>query len=274
MQRFPQRVVRFLETGPVSEPAGGLPLAFVHINKTAGTTFTEYLRAHFHDQRAVAPAFFGCYEQMGVHDRSRELFWGHFPYAQFAMHRPDAWFITFLRDPVQRVISQYRSLHNPSNVGGGWAAVLTPAARKALEFAQQASFEEFVMSEDPFIVGHLHDLQTRFLSSQSDPKHPEFLSSALANLQHRLLYFGTTEAFSESVELFRYQLGSHIEYSAERHRRNVSQRYPVELGSQAQQRVEQLVQNDLLLYQHAVAILDRRLQFIRKNGCAPITRAA
>jgi hypothetical protein len=263
-ERFPQRVIRFLDGVPVGQPARGLPLAFVHINKTAGTTFTEYLRSHFVGRQAVAPPFFGDYEQIGVHDASRELYWGHFPYAQFAQHRPDAWFITFLREPVQRVISQYRSLHNPANLNGGWDKVLPPHARRALEFAQRSTFEQFVMSEDPFILGHIQDLQTRFLSSHPDPQHPEFLSTAVENLEHQFLFFGTTESFAESIELFRFQLGSHEHYQAERHQRNVSRPYPIDLDERTEQRVSELVQHDLCLYQYATGLLAQRFELMRQ----------
>ncbi len=273
-ERFPQRVVRFLAHGSLSEPAGRRPLAFVHINKTAGTSFTEYLRAHFLEQEAIAPPFFGSFEGIGVDDRACELYWGHFPYAQFVEHRPDALFITFLRDPVQRVVSQYRSLHNPANVGGGWEKVLPAAARSALEFAQRSNFEEFVLSDEPFIVGHLRDLQTRFLTSHLAYDHPEFLSSAMQNLEHKILFFGITECFANSISLFRYQLGSHVEYHADRHQRNVSKPYDVEITDRAFERVEQLVQNDVQLYQHGMQLLERRFLVLDQLNAMPRLRAA
>jgi hypothetical protein len=263
-ERFPQRIVRFLEHGSLSEPAGNRPIAFVHINKTAGTTFTEYLRNHFQQRNSVAPPFFGDYSQIGIKDESHELYWGHFPYARFATQRPDAIFITFLRDPVERVISQYRSLHNPANVSGGWEKVLSPAARLALEFAQSATFDEFVQSDDPFILGHVQDLQTRFLSSVDDPSHPLFLSSAIENLERHVLFFGTTETFERSIQLFQYQLGSSRPYAPEEHLRNVSQPYPVDMSAPVRRRVEELVANDLQLYQSAVRILMRRFQVLEQ----------
>jgi hypothetical protein len=274
-ERFPLRIVRFLEHGSLSEPAGCRPIAFVHINKTAGTTFTEYLRNHFLAPSAVAPPFFGDYEQIGIKDSTRELYWGHFPFAQFAAQRPDAIFITFLRDPVERVISQYRSLHNPANLSGGWAKVISAPARRALEFAQQATFEEFAFSDEPFIVGHLQDLQTRFLSSFADVSHPEFLSSAMANLERKLLFFGTTETFARSIQLFQYQLGSSHPYRPEQQRRNVSQPYPVEMNARTRSRVEQLVANDLQLYVHAARVLERRFQVLDQlESISPGSQAA
>jgi hypothetical protein len=274
-ERFPQRIVRFLEHGSLSEPAGSRPIAFVHINKTAGTTFTEYLRHHFLENNSVAPPFFGNFDQIGINDPSRELYWGHFPYAQFVAHRPDAIVITFLRDPVQRIISQYRSFHNPANAGGGWDKVLSQAARDTLHFAQQATFEEFVLSDDPFILGHLHDLQTRFLSSYPDADHPEFLASAMLNLERNVLFFGTTETFDQSIRLFQYQLGSSRPYTAEQYQRNVSQPYPVDMSARTSERIEQLVKHDLQLYQHAARLLERRFQVLEQfEAISPSSRAA
>ena len=273
-ERFPQRIVRFLEHGSLSEPAGSRPIAFVHINKTAGTTFTAYLRNHFQERNAVAPAFFGDYDQIGINDAAHELYWGHFPYAQFVARRHDAIFITFLRDPFERVVSQYRSLHNPTNLGDGWEKVLAPHARRALEFAQSATFEEFVFCDDPFIRGHVQDLQTRFLSSFDDSSHPEFLSSAIENLERNVLFFGTTETFARSIQLFQYQLGSSHRYEPEHHQRNISQPYPVDMNERVRRRVEQLVVNDLQLYQHAVRVLERRFQVLEQLESISPSQAA
>jgi len=266
MERFPQQVVRFVGSVPRAEAARGLPLAFVHINKTAGTTFTQYLRDHFVQRDSIAPPFYGSFDDIGIHDPSRELFWGHFSYAQFSQQRRPAWFITFVREPVQRVISQYRSLHNPANLRADWQRVLPAEARRAMEFAQRASFEEFVCSNDPFILGHIQDLQTLFLSSVRNRENAEFLSSALSNLKQRFLFVGTTERFDESIDLFRYQLSSPHAYTPATHQCNVSQRYPVEMNGRALDRVMELVRNDLILYQYAADLVDVRLEVLQRSN--------
>ncbi len=264
MSRFPTHVVRFVRSEPIRQSARGLPLALVHINKTAGTTFTTYLRSHFLSYKSVAPPFLGNFDQIGIADRSRELYWGHFTFAQFIEHRPEAWFLTFLRDPTQRVISQYRSFHNPANSGGRWDQVLPEHAKRALEFARGASFEEFVLSDDPFILGHIQDLQTRFVSSHADGAHPEFLTSAKRNLEQRFLFVGTTDSFEDSIRLFRYQLSSDHEYRASDHQRNVSPPIPVNMSAAAKQRVAELVRNDQALYDFAVGLLAKRIECLRQ----------
>jgi hypothetical protein len=265
MDRFPHQVVRFNRSQAVVEPGRGLPLAFIHINKTAGTSFTEYLRGHFRSRQTIAPPYFGDFAQIGIQNDAIELYWGHFTLADFRKQRPRAWFVTFLRDPIQRIISQYRSLHNPANLSGGWEKILPPHARKALEFAQRATFEEFVCSTDPFIVGHIQDLQTRFLSSYRDPRHPEFLTSAIANIEQRLLFVGTTERFDDSIDLFRFQLQSQHIYQPDIHQKNVSHQYPVAMSARVRRRVEELVQNDQRLYKRATAMIDERVAYLRSS---------
>ena len=272
MHRFPERVVRFDDTQTHVEEAHDWPISFVHINKTAGTTFTQYLRSHFCDQQTVAPPFYGDFAQIGIDNPAVELFWGHFTYAQFIAKRTDAWFISFLRDPIQRVISQYRSLHNPKNLNGGWEEVLPPHARKAMAFAHEANFEEFIFSDDPFILGHIVDLQTLFLSSYRNTNHPEFLSSAIDNIRRKFLFVGITERFEESIDLFRYQLQSPFPYRAAVHQANISQRYPVELTDRTRARLDELTKMDQELYQHACELLDSRVRKLQATigiGRAP-----
>ena len=264
--RFPTWVVRMPTCGSERISSQEKPLAFIHINKTAGTSLMQYLKGHFESPAVVAPPWYGDFDEIGVDDVTRQMFWGHFTYEQFVKRRPDAWFITFLRDPVQRVVSQYRSLHNPANLRDGWEKVLPNHARRAMDFAQSASFEEFVMSEDPFIVGHIRNLQTRFLSSYGDQNHPEYLSSAIRNLTESILFFGVTESFQDSISLFRYQLQSSRPYIAEEHDRNVSQPYDVSVTStEVRHRLHQLVGFDQQLYELAVTEFSRRVQCMKRE---------
>ena len=122
------------------------------------------------------------------------------------------------------------------------------------------------MSDDPFIVGHIQDLQTRFLSSYRDQNHPEYLSSAILNLTESILFFGVTESFQDSISLFRYQLQSSRPYIAEEHDRNVSQPYDVSVTStEVRHRLHQLVGFDQQLYELAVTEFSRRVQFMKRK---------
>lgn len=263
MKRFPKQIVRFVGDKTQVEPGRQWPIAFVHINKTAGTTFSEFLRSNFGSRAIIAPPFYGEFEKIGIRDDRTELFWGHFTYSMFSAQRSQAWFITFLRDPIERVISQYRSLHNPKNLSGGWDEVLPDEARTAMRFAQEATFEEFIHSEDAFIRGHIVDLQTLFLSSHSDPAHPDYLSSAMDNIERHFLFVGITERFEDAIDLFRFQLQSSVRYRAAVHQKNISERYPIEMTERVRARLNEVTRNDQLLYRHAVALFDRRVRRLR-----------
>lgn len=261
-RRFPEFVVQFTRGIPSMQPSRGWPLAFVHINKTAGTTFSHYLNQHFESPEAIAPPYLGDMSQVDVNHQRRELFWGHFTYAMFRERRQDAWFITFLRDPVERVISQYKSLHNPKNLSGPWEAVLSPEHLRAMKFAHEATLDEFVQTEDPFLLGHLLDLQTAFLSSFRDRNHPQYVASALFNLERRFLFFGIVEEFEASIRLFQHQLSSSLEYRAEKHLKNVSPAGPIVLHPRTLNRIRELVEYDQVVYDHALSLMRERVRWV------------
>ena len=93
--RFPTWVVRMPTCGSERISSQEKPLVFIHINKTAGTSLTQYLKGHFESPAVVAPPWYGDFDEIGVDDVTRQMCWGHFTYEQFVKRRPDAWFITF-----------------------------------------------------------------------------------------------------------------------------------------------------------------------------------
>jgi hypothetical protein len=264
---FPQTVVRFANgLAQETNVPGGRPMVFIHIPKTAGTSFTQYLRSHFRGPHEIAPPYFGDFRNIGLDNPGHRLFWGHFTYAQFSQQRTDVSFIAFLRDPLQRIVSQYKSYHNTANASGGWWQVLDDEARRSLKFAQQATFEEFVLSDAPFIVHPLDNLQTHFLSSHRSPDHPEFLSSARENLASRMLFFGVTESFQRSIELFRFQFRSTRPYCEEAHTCNVSSPYPIQMTDRVRERLDRLVRFDRPLYEYACSLFEQRCATLRATG--------
>ena len=264
---FPQSVIRFRTGRPIKQDGRKRPIAFVHIPKTAGTSFTRYLRSHYRRQEELAPPFFGDFESIKLDNPECRLYCGHFTYAQFKARRNAAWFITFLRRPVDRIISQYKSYHNPDNVKGGWKKAMSSQAREALNFSQRATFAEFVMSDHPEIVRPLQDLQTRFLSDHDASDHPKFLTSAIENLESSLLFFGLSERFSDSIQLFRMQLGTQKPYSSTDHVLNVSAPYSINMSDRVRQRINDLTRNDDELYRRACMLFESRWDQLNDKTC-------
>jgi hypothetical protein len=177
---------------------------FIHIPRTAGTTFTRLLKsAHPSDSVGfVGNVFKGgggsdprrvawLRESAAEHTRGFAVLAGHLPFGVHAYLPRDARYITFLRDPVDRVLSHYHwmmRLHwlDPGVDGRSLGELLAEGV-------------------------YLHDnLQTRMLSSDPEPfgdVTPEMLEQAKANLAEAFTAFGLVERLDESLALLQRRLG-------------------------------------------------------------------
>lgn len=243
------------------DASGKAALAFVHIPKTAGTWFTRFLAQHF-SQEEIAPPDYGTPGAMGFSDPSRRLFAGHFRWQDIDTTRPIR-LVTFLRDPVQRSASQYRTWHHKANFNETWQASVTREVAEAVQLAQRSSYEEFVLSDNPIFQSCIRDIQTSYLSSHPDRSHPDFLGSAIENLEKKFFFVGIQEFSGESLQLFSYQTGSMLKPASPT--LNVSQPYDVTLSTAARERLHELLQNDLVLYQAARRLFEKRMAAISKG---------
>jgi hypothetical protein len=189
-------------------------IAFVHIPKTAGATVTSMLAAAY-SRRALHKA--GNY--MRNHEASERKLskesggwdsWrrgggrvtvGHVPYGAFRRHLPAGTrYMTFLREPVDRVLSHYyRHIHirDPSRSG---RVERRPGARVKAGSIEQALVE--------LRMPQVNNLCTRFLSGR-DPI-AELPDGALDDAKDNLRSFafvGIQEQFEESIVLLKRVLG-------------------------------------------------------------------
>jgi hypothetical protein len=194
--------------------AHGPLLAFVHIPKTAGGTATTmfaraYSPAAVHDagnylrnpetvsNRTGPP---GGWERW--HRNGGRVSVGHVPYGVFRRWLPpDTSYMTFLREPVDRVLSHYyRHIHHPE---------LTPterAERRQEGRATAGSIEEALVE---LHVPQVTNLATRFLCGDPSPMGElpaSALDDAKANLR-RFTFVGIQERFEESIVLLQRALG-------------------------------------------------------------------
>lgn len=232
-------------------------VVFLHIPKTAGNTATWLLERHYAPQRRHAvptqPREIPPLDQINAGLRALpperleglELVTGHYPFGIHEALPRRARYVTFVRDPVERVVSLYYYLrsHPRHHLRGE---------------ANRLSLREFAERN---VSGNLHNGQTAFLAGRGiwhDRFDEELLAEALAHLESDFAAVGVTERFDESVLVFRRQLGwsARVYYR----RLNVNRTRPRhELDPQTRDALEGLNQLDRRLYEHADALLDGEL---------------
>lgn len=170
-------------------------IVFTHIPKTAGSTINsvlsfQYGHAHsywYSDQTECAdvlPAFLGL-KSRGTQDLN--LIRGHFAYGIHEKIELDCKYISFLRDPVARVISFYH--YAKKCEGMYWGEVASP----------YSSILEFIRSTDTRLVDNL---QVRYLSGLN-PNYgccnQGMLDLAKQNIENNFIFVGLAEKFDASL---------------------------------------------------------------------------
>lgn len=232
------------------------PLLFIHIMKTAGTSFRGMLEDAL-GSVAVYPSAVdlarmpnGWYARADVilgnlaSTRPHRVLVGHFSAAMLDVLPRGYRGITFLRDPLQRSLSKLRFA---SRFFG-----IPPHA---------------VMENERFIASSIQDYQSRALSMRkldvSDwdgPVDDAKLGIAMDRLES-LAFVGITERFQESCLLFDRGFGTGLA-TMTRHD-NVGRDGSEELAELVP-RLLPLIARDRLLYDRAVGLLEHRLQAGRR----------
>jgi hypothetical protein len=206
-------------------------LVFLHIPKTAGTSFTDFLQ----NLLTLGPRSSRSIEQSNPMKMGPKLTTGHYYFADLYRKGAPDYFMTFLRDPVGRVISQYKSLTKLSNYDQGWTHRWTSDEISAAVFCQKASFDEFVLSESPLVMRFFFNTQTRMLAGTkvsvsellvNKALQKETLGSAKDNLLKRIGFLGIYEEMSLSLRILSAEIGINSHEANLRHL-NQSDQYQV-----------------------------------------------
>jgi hypothetical protein len=150
-------------------------VAFIHIPKTAGTTFNNLIHPYL-TQLPWCPLV--MFEQLTQRPYDEilqyHLFMGHFHYKILEKILPPGFIsLTFLREPVSRTISHYRYLMRVETLEG-------PAWKDdELNLAKKMTFEEFINNEQLHLALDIINLQTNMLGG-FEPL-PEFTHNAQGN---------------------------------------------------------------------------------------------
>ncbi|XP_001332046.4 heparan-sulfate 6-O-sulfotransferase 3-B-like [Danio rerio] len=273
-------------------------IVFLHIQKTGGTTFGRHLVRNIHLERpcdcrsgqkkctchrpgkAESWLFsrFSTGWTCGLHADWTELT-NCVPAVmnkklkKDALNRRSFYYITLLRDPVSRYLSEWKHVQR----GATWKTALhmcdgrppTPDELPACYSSEDwtgVTLEEFMACSSNLA----NNRQTRMLadlslvgcynlSSMSEERRAELLlSSAKRNLR-RMAFFGLTEFQRKTQFLFERTFGLH--FIAAFTQINGTRAAGVTVGTSTRRRIEELNALDMQLYEYARELFLHRIQF-------------
>jgi hypothetical protein len=244
-------------------------LYFLHIPKTAGTTFRTLLESRFRPEE-VCPVY-GRHELAGLAPGALDgyrLFRGHLGFLLPAVLGRPLTILTLLREPVSTVVSMYHFFRRlPEHV-------LHPIIER-----ERLTLDDFVHHPDAlaFITNpqlfHLavmdqvcaqggRDTQTRTRRQAVEALHGEAAQAALERARRRLdamAFVGICERMDESVRLLCDTLGWKPFDEVPRLNVSTDRPPPEQLSPATRRQIEERTALDAELYQHARQLFEGRL---------------
>lgn len=205
----------------------GRPLAFLHIEKCAGSALVAWLARQFHpeqvnfDPHRDLPSH--LFTRLGRGRIAQPLIWGHYDIPTVQRMDPERAVLTILREPRARLVSLYhywRSV-DPSK--------FDPEISFAVGYAHRLSLEDFLNHEDPCLTDNIDNVYVRrltgFYAYSDSPDRlktaPQEALGEATEILKKLFYVGITEELERSAARLASRLG--IEPPTEPLRSNITE---------------------------------------------------
>ena len=182
-----------------ASPAAGRRILFDHIPKTGGISLHRILEAKL-GKAACSPIINSMYAAARAEFDNYACVSGHIQFEPGA-DLSDLWPLTIVREPVDRVLSEYYYQR----------LVVAPDGNPLGELARSLDLDAFVASEDPWIlpnisnvmVNHFFVLKWDGRTAEPPERRLELAKEALREYE----LVGVTERFAETVDLVCSRLG-------------------------------------------------------------------
>jgi hypothetical protein len=239
------------------------PVLFLHIPKTAGTSFLLMLCNTFSDRRVLRIHPVDAYTQDLINvivdaelDQISCLA-GHFPIHLFQSCLDQFRPFTLLRNPIDRVLSLFR-----------FYKLKDRGELQLLGFRSDFTLEEFLNSREPSIFDQVNNGMVRKLCGDprlSDENSPKFWSKvcdlellrhALANLER--IEFGLTDQMPRTLRLV--QESWSLPYALNEYRENTTEPDGSDQNMGDLHQIIKLNTMDLVLYERARTLFQERVE--------------
>ncbi len=245
-----------------------MSIIFTHIPKTAGSTFLSILYKNIGKENILE---FGMskgkysYKKYEQYLKSQfppsKLYTGHVPFGTHIGVQEQSEYITFLREPTQRYISEYKDV---TLIGNTYNHILRPSGlnKNMLYDLKGCTIEELI---DFKYSESFSNLQTKYICNIDNPlrsiNNKDF-DTARDNLHNYFSFIGITEYFDLSLmilkEIFQWD---NLSYTYT----NESNKSPINLNDDTLLRINEINYYDKKLYDFALEKFEEQISQIGKE---------